>query len=1187
MADDLGVVYGKAVSLSRAAGDGGVMMIGRVVASPEAELSADDRLGSPSHFSSGGRFTMHISRDGAVFGELSLFDEETAFRWETRADAPADEVGHVVITRMHIDEHVCRRDGIPPAPPAPGAEVYDPSSDSIASRNLNPPLHTSKPGSPYVIFLDFDGHDATGSAWGIGVTGPYDIDGNTGSFSATELTRITQIWQLMSEDYAPFEITVTTNVAVYNAVSESRRVRCAFTITDSWSGGGGVAYVGVFSRSNDFYQPGWVFPSRLSGGASKSCGEAGSHEVGHNMGLSHDGVSGGPSYYQGHGSGAVGWAPIMGVGYSRPLVQWSSGEYANANENQDDMAIISGSSNGFGYRADDHADSSGSATTLNDGATPAGTGIISTRADVDYFSITLASAGSMTFDIQPSAAQNYANVDIQARLYQGSTLLQTSNPDTSLSASITQSGSAGATYYLRVDGVGRGSVGGDGYSDYGSLGAYQILYSGPPSGSAIVCGNSVVESGEQCDPPSACCSSTCQFRPSSTVCRASTGVCDVAETCTGSSSSCPSNAFRPSSYVCRSAANQCDVAETCTGSSSSCPSNTLRPSGFACNDNDPCSSPDTCNGAGVCSGPTICACGNGILETGEQCDDGNLVNGDCCSSTCQYESTSTVCRPSSGPCDVADTCNGAGVCSADALRPSSFVCRPSTSFCDLAETCTGSSKSCPTNAFRPSGVTCNDNDPCSSPDTCNGAGVCTGPSVCACGNGVVDPGEQCDDGNLINGDCCSSSCQYEPNLATCSTGTCNGQCNGGGTCVTAAFCCLTNAHCEDGNACTTDVCANEVCQNNPAPSGTPCDDGIEETTNDVCSADSVCAGENLCASGCGLHGICFQSVCQCQFGWDADPSCSVGPTPLNLGFAAAHVLDESRDGRAYTLLVPAGESMVIRVRGSSATGNSGGPATRAPTGVVIYGSFSEIPNRPDGLVVHEFASESPELEEQALVLDGSRSGLLFVSVFRAPGTPRAEYELMAGDPQTGNQVGASSSPDSSSSSSLWLIIAIVGGILLLLIIVIATVVYIKSGDSSTMPAAMAFEMTTAEDAYAVPKPAAPFVPVPVAKPAAASSEFTAKYDFNGREADELSFSRGETLIVMEEYDDGWAMGRTRNGVEGIFPMTYVEKKVASVRPARSAPTRPMHSAPTHASLKPLPMPKPKPKPKPKPASRPW
>lgn len=34
---------------------------------------------------------------------------------------------------------------------------------------------------------------------------------------------------------------------------------------------------------------------------------------------------------------------------------------------------------------------------------------------------------------------------------------------------------------------------------------------------------------------------------------------------------------------------------------------------------------------------TVSLCGNGVVDTGEQCDDGNTVNGDACSAVCQYE----------------------------------------------------------------------------------------------------------------------------------------------------------------------------------------------------------------------------------------------------------------------------------------------------------------------------------------------------------------------------------------------------------------------------------------------------------------------------------------------------------------------------------------------------------------------
>ena len=45
-------------------------------------------------------------------------------------------------------------------------------------------------------------------------------------------------------------------------------------------------------------------------------------------------------------------------------------------------------------------------------------------------------------------------------------------------------------------------------------------------------------------------------------------------------------------------------------------------------------------------------------------------------------------------------------------------------------------------------------------ENCDGV-VETCPSVC--GNGALEPGEECDDGNLINGDGCNSNCSVEAN----------------------------------------------------------------------------------------------------------------------------------------------------------------------------------------------------------------------------------------------------------------------------------------------------------------------------------------------------------------------------------------------------------------------------------------
>lgn len=87
-------------------------------------------------------------------------------------------------------------------------------------------------------------------------------------------------------------------------------------------------------------------------------------------------------------------------------------------------------------------------------------------------------------------------------------------------------------------------------------------------------------------------------------------------------------------------------------------------------------------------------CGNGIVESGEDCDPGKGSNSTCCdASTCKFTS-GAVCDPSSSQCCTSQ-------CS---FAPSTQVCRPSQdSTCDTAEMCTGNSSTCPTDVTAPNG----------------------------------------------------------------------------------------------------------------------------------------------------------------------------------------------------------------------------------------------------------------------------------------------------------------------------------------------------------------------------------------------------------------------------------------------------------------------------------------------------
>ena len=81
--------------------------------------------------------------------------------------------------------------------------------------NSPPALH-SRPGATKILFLDFNGAIITNTEWNTseGVASwtclPFDTDGNTNTFSDAEQSYIRQCWERVAEDYAPFNVDVTT-----------------------------------------------------------------------------------------------------------------------------------------------------------------------------------------------------------------------------------------------------------------------------------------------------------------------------------------------------------------------------------------------------------------------------------------------------------------------------------------------------------------------------------------------------------------------------------------------------------------------------------------------------------------------------------------------------------------------------------------------------------------------------------------------------------------------------------------------------------------------------------------------------------------------------------------------------------------------------------------------------------------
>jgi reprolysin-like metallo-peptidase family M12B len=341
-------------------------------------------------------------------------------------------------------------------------------------------LH-SRPDSNRTIYLDFTGHSVEGTAWNDGarIDAPaFDGDGNPGEFNDAEREKVYQAFLATAEDYASFDVDVTTAEPAEDEITRDGRddevygTRAVITPEDvTGCGCGGQAYVGVFNEANDHaaYQPAWAYANMDYSG--KSIAEIISHETGHNVGLSHDG-QGGDEYYHGHEN----WGPIMGAGYYQPVTQWSQGEYDGATRTEDDLSIIP--DHGVVTLDDDHADTADGATPLADNEP--GAGIVATDSDVDVFTFTHA-GGPLTVTALPAAYAANLDIRLVVRDADGAEIASVDPPvarvsdeeATGLDARFAQDLAAG-TYTLSVEGVGFGDPSSNGYTGYASIGAYTL-----------------------------------------------------------------------------------------------------------------------------------------------------------------------------------------------------------------------------------------------------------------------------------------------------------------------------------------------------------------------------------------------------------------------------------------------------------------------------------------------------------------------------------------------------------------------------------------------------------------------------------------------------------------------------------------------------------------------------------------
>ena len=306
-------------------------------------------------------------------------------------------------------------------------------------------------------------------------------------------------------------------------------------------------------------------------------------------------------------------------------------------------------------------------------------------------------------------------------------------------------------------------------------------------------------------------------------------------------------------------------------------------------------------------------CGNGKLDEGEACDDGNTTDNDGCAGDCSAIDPQYACPDEGALCIPADCGNNivdaneecdAGDFNLDGLygafeglcgkncKPAHFcgdgllddIDRENGEECDggsnpATDTRDGCTYECKRVNYcgdgiiqKDEGEECddgneNDNDGCSSACLPEAGFSCItemGKSVCtaiACGNGTLDSdiGEKCDDGNRLSGDGCASNCQTEKGyLCTTSDGksVCTRTCGNGTLEIEAG------EACDDGNSTSGDGCS-ESCVVEP---GWVCPDAGNHCIAKACG-DGIQVSSEECDDGNTADGDGCSYRCKIEKGW--------------------------------------------------------------------------------------------------------------------------------------------------------------------------------------------------------------------------------------------------------------------------------------------------------------------------------
>lgn len=311
-------------------------------------------------------------------------------------------------------------------------------------------------------------------------------------------------------------------------------------------------------------------------------------------------------------------------------------------------------------------------------------------------------------------------------------------------------------------------------------------------------------------------------------------------------------------------------------------------------------------------------CGNGVIEDDEECDDGNLENGDGCSSSCVFETREISCD--FGPSRIAAD-GRAGEYSVTCMEVSGGT----DSYCTEWNPSWDLEYYEETDPDNPCAFECATNH-----DWNTESGSCVARVVAVCGNGEVEADEECDDGNTASGDGCSSDCTIEsspgpspePDPPISDGGTRRSVCGNGVLEV--------GEDCDDGNLENGDGCSDACKIEEPLGGGPLCGDGNIDP-DEECDGGSL--GGMTCENFEPFNGGTLVCNSDCQF------DISGCHQKIELAQAGQRVIEKVHDNFAEPIVTFYKESVLGSQQAQKINKNMVAPTITAVAAINLFNAL--------------------------------------------------------------------------------------------------------------------------------------------------------------------------------------------------------------------------------------------------------